>query len=124
MKQQEIQTELEQMATLAGVSSCGLVEVEAGMVWCSAGDASLATVTESATDYWRLTLRRSETFGPLGDLRAQVMLHANARVTSVGCPDGLLLVCVSDEPDRVDWAAWKARVARLHQVLAPAAAPG
>jgi hypothetical protein len=123
MKQQLIQTELEQLAALAGVSSCGLVEVQAGMAWCSAGDATLATVTESATDYWRLTLRQSETFGPLGELRAQVVMHANARVTSVGCPGGLLLVCVSEEPDRVDWPAWKAGVARLRQVLAPVVAP-
>jgi hypothetical protein len=45
------------------------------------------------------------------------MMHAKARVTSVACPSDLLLVCVSHEPDAVDWPIWKTHLRTLHELL-------
>lgn len=105
------------MARLAGVLGASLVDLDAGLPWCSEGPADIVRMAEAATDYWRLTLRHGPTFEELGGLRVQVLIHARGRITSVACPPGLLLVTISAEPDSVDWAAWKAGVARVHAAL-------
>jgi hypothetical protein len=112
-----IQLQVQTIAVLQGLVGCSLVDVQAGMTWCSAGRPDTVAMAEAATDYWRLTQRHTGTFQNLGDLRAQVMMHAQARVTSVACPPDLLLVCVSHEPDTVDWPAWKSHLRTLHDIL-------
>jgi hypothetical protein len=109
----ELGTLLDAMAALDGMVACALVERDTGMVWHCAGHADGVLLAEAASDYWRLCGRQDTAFAPLGPLRAQVAIHADARLTLVGCGEGLLLVAISREPDRVDWQRWKQAVGAL-----------
>jgi hypothetical protein len=110
---------LERLAAMPGLLGCTVVDGDTGMPWGATGSfPELAAVCESAWDYWRLACRRRE-YASLGELRAIVVMHAQGRVTLVGCGEGLLLVTLSREPDAVDWPRWKGAVGRFMQVLAP-----
>ncbi|RYY92405.1 MAG: hypothetical protein EOO24_29155 [Comamonadaceae bacterium] len=118
MTSNRIERQIEAIAGLPGVVGCALVEIEGGLTWCSAGGPDIMKLAEAATDYWRLTQRHGPLLqSVLGDLRAQTFIHSEARITSVACPQGLLLVTVSGEPDAVDWRLWKACVGLLHAVV-------
>lgn len=118
MKDDAFQQALDAMAALHGCVGCALADAETGMVWLHAGPADFIPRAEAATDYWRLCLRHHAPFEALGGLRAQVSIHQASRLTLVACGSGLLLVCQSQEPDRVDWQAWRAQVGRLHEAAA------
>ena len=109
---------LGELAGEPGLIACGVVDVETGMVYHGAGDGEQVPLIEAASDYWRLAQRhRAVSHAALGPTRAQVLIHDRARLTLARCGEGLLLVCVSHEPDRVDWARWK-RVVGALQALA------
>ena len=119
MKRHALEQALEALAALPGVLGCAVVDTDGGMAWQTAGpDPVLQPLAEAASDYWRMFLRRRGDFAVLGDIRALVVMHQRGRLTLAGCGEQLLLVCLSAEPDRVDWTAWKARVARLQQAVA------
>jgi hypothetical protein len=99
-----------------GLLACALVDIDTGMVVHSAGDAD--PIAEAASDYWRLFRRQRPLLSTLGEARAQVLIHDKARLTLTACGKGLLLVCLSGEPDRVDWPAWKRRAGALHAAAA------
>jgi hypothetical protein len=106
--------ELERLAELDGLLGCALVDADTGMIWQAAGAAGgNPLIAEAAVDYWRLYKRRSPVFGSLGELRAQVVIHSQGRLTLVACGPDLVLVSLSAEPDRVDWARWKALIGQL-----------
>lgn len=109
---------LARMAGLRGLRSCAVVDAETGMVWHAAGDAEGLALAEAASDYWRLCARQ-RVFEALGPARAQVAIHERLRLTIVACGRGLLLVAVSDEPDRVEWPRWKATAGELQRALGP-----
>jgi hypothetical protein len=119
MNQQALREQLEAMAVLDSVQGCAVVDLDNGMVWQHAGALpQLQALVESCCDYWRLAHRRKNDFAPLGDMRALVAIHGKARVTLVGCGTGLLLVTLSDEPDRMNWQRWTAQVHALRKLLA------
>lgn len=109
---------LARMAGLRGMRSCAVVDAETGMVWHEAGEPEGLAIAEAASDYWRLC-ERQRVFASLGLARAQVAIHERLRLTIVACGRGLLLVAVSDEPDRVEWPRWKAAAGELQRALAP-----
>lgn len=115
MRSQVLAGLLERIAALPGMVGCAVVDVDTGMAWETAGDAArVQHACEAASDYWRLYLRNKHEYALLlGELAAQVMVHAQGRVTIVPCKQSLLLVCLSHEPDRVDWRAWKSMLAEL-----------
>ena len=119
MKRLDLECGVDAIARMEGIAGCAVVDMEAGMAWHVAGAAeALQPLAEAASDYWRLFLRRKDDFHGLGDIRALVVMHAAGRLTLAGCGRDLLLVCLSREPDRVDWPAWKARVGALQQAVA------
>lgn len=119
MKTERMERELEAIAAMPGMTGCAVIDTEGGMAWHTAGSAAtVQSLAEAASDYWRMFLRRRGDFGDLGELRALVVMHAHGRLTLAACGEQLLLVCLSAEPDRVDWPAWKARVGALQQAVA------
>ncbi len=117
MNRAPIEREVGTVAAVPGVRGAALLDLEGGLPWATSGDAASLLMAEAASDHWRLTLRHGRTFGELGTLRTQVLIHADGRLTLVACPLNLLLVTVSAEPDAVDWRHWKSCVGRLHAVL-------
>jgi predicted regulator of Ras-like GTPase activity (Roadblock/LC7/MglB family) len=119
MKSDRMQRELEAMAAMHGVIGCAVIDTDGGMAWHTAGAAeAVQPMAEAASDYWRMFLRRRGDFGALGEIRALVVMHARGRLTLAACGAQLLLVSLTDEPDTVDWRAWKARVGALQQAVA------
>ena len=117
MTPEALRAALEAMAAQAGVAACALVELETGMAWQAAGRADFLPLAEAASDYWRYGRRQHRTFEALGAVRAQVVIHERGRLTIVPCGLGLLLVLLTEEPDRVDWPAWKRAAAALQAGL-------
>lgn len=117
MNRAPIEREVAALTALPGVRGAALLDLEGGLPWAAGGEAAALLMAEAASDHWRLTLRHGSTFGALGALRTQVLIHAEGRLTLVACPLNLLLVTVSAEPDTVDWRHWKSGVGRLHAVL-------
>lgn len=120
MTTQALAASMQALADLAGMRGCALVDVHTGMTWQAAGlDANVQVLCEGATDYWRLFLRHEALYRPsLGDLGALVLVHGRGRLTLVSCGAAMLLVCVSREPDQVDWARWKPMVRELQGLVA------
>jgi hypothetical protein len=110
---------LQSMSALAGMAGCAMVDAETGMAWKTAGTEDIQVLCEAASDYWRLHTRTGGHYAPLvGELAAQVLIHTRGRITIVGCGGTLLNVCVSREPDGVDWARWKVLVGDLRKLAA------
>lgn len=114
----ELQTHLLTIQRLDGMIGCAVVDMDTGMTWESTGGDEVQHLCECATDFWRLQLRNATHYALLGELAAQVLMHAKGRITLVRCPGSLLLVCISAEPDHVDWPRWKALVHQLNQLAA------
>lgn len=115
MKAQALSDLLDQFASLDGLMGCGVLDAETGMAWKTSGDAkSVQFVCEAATDYWRLHRRQQREFDSLlGPLVMQMIFHSRGRITIVQCTHSLLFVCLTREPDRVDWSLWKRKLADL-----------
>lgn len=114
MKAQTLQEALAQMASVDGILGCALVDVEGGMVWCTAGqNDDMQVLSEAATDYWRLSQRLSRHFATLGDIGASIIVHTGGRVTLLPCGAGMLLVALSTEKARIDWNDWQLRTRAL-----------
>ena len=107
---------LESMASMPGLQGCALVELETGLVLQSAG-AVMPVAAEAARDYWRLHERHSRCFDHLGAMQAQVMVHAQQRLTLVTVGQGLLLLTFSDTAARVDWAFWQTQLSQLRGLV-------
>jgi len=107
---------LQSILMLDGMQGCALVEQTSGMVVSAAGPLETSAMAEAAVDHWRLQTRpdRLRNHGPV---RVQVIIHSKARITLTVGGAGFVLVCFSDEPDRLNWAAWKQGVARLQASL-------
>jgi hypothetical protein len=54
----------------------------------------------------------------MGGLVAQVVIHAEGRLTLIGCGRSLVLATLSREPDRVPWADWKQLAIELRGLAA------
>jgi hypothetical protein len=119
VKPRELEHQLAAIGSLDGLMGCAVVDSETGMAWQSFGGEDMQIVCEAASDFWRLQMRQPRQFSSqMGELSAQVLIHGRGRITSVKCGRSLLLVCVSREPDQVDWKQWKVLVARLRAVAA------
>lgn len=119
MNAQRLRHGLEQVAIMPGLQGCALVEIDAGMVWHTAGHIEdVQKVAEASSDYWRLYQRQKVHFEHLGELRAQVMMHQDVRITMLPCGPGMLLIALSREQDRVDWATLQTRALALRQLVA------
>lgn len=100
-----LRAEMDAIAAMPGLQGCALVEIDAGMVWHAAGDiADVQKIAEASSDYWRLYQRQRVHFEHLGELRAQVLMHSQVRITMLPCGKGTLLIALSREQDAVDWA--------------------
>ena len=119
MKAQRLRGELEQFALMPGLQGCALVEIDTGMVWHAAGSiADVQKIAEASSDYWRLYQRQRIHFEHLGDLRAQVMMHREVRITMLPCGPGMLLIALSREQEPVDWARLQNKTLALKQMVA------
>lgn len=97
---------LERITQVPGLSGCALVEIEAGMVWHTAGEMpDVQNIAEAASDYWRLYLRLEPQFGSLGGLRGSLMWHAKGQLVLLPCGQGVLLVGLAMQDGPVDWPA-------------------
>lgn len=106
LKTEALASALSRMLTIAGITGCALVEIEAGMVWRSTGDIpDVQTIAEAASDYWRLYLRLEHQFDRLGGLRGSLMWHAQGQLVLLPCGKGVLLVGLAMQGGPVDWAA-------------------
>ena len=118
MKDAQARAGLRAVVAQPGIRASALVDLSTGMVLLWEGPAELLPVAEAASDYWRLCTRQEQVLGVLGPPLAQVLMHADTRVTIVPCGDGLLLVTLSKEGEAIDWDRWK----RSAQVLQTTAA--
>lgn len=119
MKSERLREALEQIAQLKGLQGCALVEIDAGMVWHTAGSiVDVNKIAEAASDYWRLYQRQRVYFEHLGELRAQVMMHRDVRITMLPCGQGMLLVALSSEQEAVDWVQLQSRTGQVKQLVA------
>ena len=118
MKAAALRQELAAMAAQPGIEGCALVDAEAGMVWCTAGQTEdMQVLSEAASDYWRLSQRLSRHFAVLGDLGASIIVHTMGRVTLLPCGSGMLLVSLSSEKARIDWNDWQLRARALAKLV-------
>lgn len=115
MKAQALSDLLDQFALLDGLIGCAVLDAETGMAWKTSGNAkSVQFVCEAATDYWRLHQRQEGEFASLlGPLVMQMIFHSRGRITIAQCSKSLLFVCLTREPDKVDWRLWKQKFASL-----------
>ena len=118
MNSQALQDQLLAICEIDGLIGCAVIDIDTGMALKAAGSDEVQLVCESASDFWRLHLRNAKHYSLLGGLTAQVLMHAKGRITMVRCPGSLLLVCISAEPDKVNWPRWKARLGELNQLVA------
>jgi len=118
MNAQRLREALDAIAAMPGMDGCALVEIEAGMVWHSAGHiGDVQQFAEAASDYWRLYWRLSHHFTGLGDLRASVMIHTNGRITMLPCGKGMLLVALTRQDSPVEWSEWQIRARQLAKLV-------
>lgn len=118
MSQAKLRDALNAMAALPGLEGCALVEIEAGMVWHHAGRIDgVQHLAEAASDYWRLYHRLAHQFHDLGELRAQVMMHAQGRLTLLPCGSGMLLVTLTRQQSGIDWNAWQEKTRELARLV-------
>jgi hypothetical protein len=119
MNAERLREELEQLALMPGLQGCALVEIDAGMVWHAAGKIpDVQEISEASSDYWRLYQRQKIHFEHLGELRAQVMMHREVRITMLPCGHGMLLIALSREQEPVDWTKLQNRTQLLKQWVA------
>lgn len=119
MNAERLREALEDVACMPGLQGCALVEIDAGMVWHAAGQiADVQKIAEASSDYWRLYQRQKVYFEHLGELRAQVMMHREIRITMLPCGEGMLLIALSREQDPVDWAMLQAKTQDLKRLVA------
>lgn len=119
MNARRLREGLEQVALMPGLQGCALVEIDTGMAWHAAGSiVDVQKIAEASSDYWRLYQRQKVHFEHLGELRAQVMMHHEVRITMLPCGPGMLLIALSREQDRVDWAQLQSRTQSLKQLVA------
>lgn len=119
MNAKRLRDGLEQVALMPGLQGCALAEIDTGMVWHTAGHiADGQKIAEASSDYWRLYQRQKVHFEHLGELRAQVMMHHEVRITMLPCGPGMLLIALSREQDRVDWAQLQSKTQALKQLVA------
>lgn len=110
--------ELARMATISGITGCALVEIEAGMVWCTGGRVpDVQNIAEAASDYWRLYLRSARHFASLGNLRGSLMWHEQGQLVLLPCGDGVLLVALAQGNGSVDWPTCFARTQELAHLV-------
>lgn len=96
---------LARLAAIEGMNGCALVEIEAGMVWRTAGEIPGAQdIAEAASDYWRLYLRLEPQFKSLGGLRGSLMWHEHGQLVLLPCGQGVLLVGLAMQSGSVNWA--------------------
>lgn len=118
MSTEGLHAALEQMDRLPGLQGCALVEIDTGMVWHAAGDSEdVQKIAEASSDYWRLYQRQRAHFEHLGELQAQVMMHREVRITMLPCGQGMLLIALSREHDRVNWAELQSQAQGLRQLV-------
>lgn len=105
---------LDEMTTLPGVEGCALVEIQTGMVWYSAGKVTeMQSISEAASDYWRLYTRLDNHFVKLGDMRAAAFMHTQGSLTLLPCGKGVLLVALTREKSTVNWTQWQSKAKEL-----------
>ena len=114
----QLHTELKSMTEEVGICGCALLNASTGLLWCATGQLeNTPLIAEAACDYWRLYLRNREYFQDLGEIRAQILVHSQQRLTILGCGPDLLLVSLSDEKKVVDWKAWQTRVRNFQTIV-------
>lgn len=113
-----IESELALMTQLPGILGCALVDSSTGLSWSQTGCVTHQPLTaEAACEYWRLYLRQRDYFADMGELRAQVVIHTQKRITISGCGLEMILIAVSDERVTVDWVSWQAHARKIKALI-------
>lgn len=114
MKVALLRAELDKLASVAGIDGCALVEIDAGMVWHTAGQIpGVQSIAEAASDYWRLYQRLAHHFDDLGDLLGSLMRHTGGQLALLPCGKGMLLVVLAMQKSTVDWSSCFAEAKKL-----------
>jgi hypothetical protein len=111
---------INQIAAIAGVHGCALVEIASGMVWHTAGQLpELERLGETAAEYWRLHDRLARNLATLGTPIVGMFAFTRGTLALEPCSKelGVLLIAVIDQ-GRMDWPAWTQRCAALKTHLA------
>lgn len=118
MSEQALREAFDTVATTAGVHGSALVEVASGMVWMHAGGVKdLPILAEAVSNYWRMSKRLAGSLQDLGALRAGVMMHAHGRITMLPCGNDLILLAVTDQNPKIDWAHWQRQSRMLARLV-------
>ncbi|CAN5273220.1 hypothetical protein BH10PSE16_BH10PSE16_27890 [soil metagenome] len=118
MKAKVLHLVLNAMADLPGVEGCALVEIEAGMVWHTAGQMQgMQNLAEAVSDYWRLYTRLDHHFTEIGELKASIFIHAKGKLTLLPCGKGMLLVAMASQRAKVDWNQWQDKAKDLAKMV-------
>jgi hypothetical protein len=118
MQASRLQAELTAMSAGTGLAGCALVDASTGLIWCSTGELQTTPlIAEAACDYWRLYLRNREYFQSMGEIRAQVLIHSEQRLTLVGFDPDLLLIAQSNENTRIDWRSWQVKIREFQALV-------
>jgi hypothetical protein len=108
------------IAAIAGVRGCALVETASGMVWHTAGQLpDLERLGETASEYWRLHDRLARNLQALGAPVVGLFAFTHGMLALEPCSNalGVLLVAVVDQ-GTMDWAQWQQRCIELKAHLA------
>lgn len=95
-----------------------MVEIEAGMVWHTAGSIeNLQQIAEAASDYWRLYLRLQSNFEQFGHLQKCSFIHATHKLTLTPCGVDMVFITITNTSTHLEWLSWEKRIQQLSSLL-------
>lgn len=104
MKTSEAQASIDEIAAGDGVLGCAVVEIEAGMVWLSAGQSpQLSLYCEAVSDYWRLSERLNKHLPETEQLRNLSLNHGHLKIASWRLNSGLIFVLLLAHGQALQW---------------------
>ncbi len=114
MNSVEIQSNINQIADGEGVLGCALVEIEAGMIWLSAGKSpQLSQYCEAVSDYWRLSDRLNKHFPEADQLRNLSLQYGHLKIASWRLNKGLILVLLLAQGQELPWEKAKPLITKI-----------
>jgi hypothetical protein len=119
----QLKSGVTELANLSGVNAVALVDCSSGMVVTQAGATdNFEQLSESAIEFWRLSLRMRSSFQIIGSLGAAAfsfergtMLLQPLKRTST--EDALIVVALVTT-ELIDWKRWNTDVAALGEIAA------
>lgn len=104
MNAAETQVSIDRIAAGDGVLGCALVEIEAGMIWLSAGqNPHLPLYCEAISDYWRLSERLNKHLPDTGQLKNLSLQYQHLKIASWRLNQGLIFVLLLTQSQELQW---------------------